>query len=416
MAVCRDWSTTLRRASYRGVAFFVEADTIDTGRRLVVHEFPHKDAPYIEDLGRKANSIQVTAYLVGDNIEQLIRGLQAACDAGGPAVLNLPMERLTAHCEDCRRDYSKDKLGHVAFALKFWRQGTGPGPFSLLSLARAVEFAAGAIVAPITSAFVTTYQTLGEHSYVRAAASSLAATFFGEFDQAIRSAPLEAATLGPILRQVESAIERADALTLVGAVGDRYSNVGFVQERPDALTGEIVTVVTGLFTSARLAMAPQDAAAFTLGFAEWGSDDVLQPGSGGARMTANQNAFNRLVRAAAMAQYATAVTLREYDDVRDARQARADAAEYFAALLDVVKDWPDVWAQLADLRGRVNEHLHRTITDLAPVLELEAAARMPSLWWANYLYADAERAGEVYKRNGVKHAGFMPIKFEVLAR
>jgi prophage DNA circulation protein len=133
-------------------------------------------------------------------------------------------------------------------------------------------------------------------------------------------------------------------------------------------------------------------------------------------MTANQNAFNRLVRAAAMAQYATAVTLREYDDVRDARQARADAAEYFAALLDVVKDWPDVWAQLADLRGRVNEHLHRTITDLAPVLELEAAARMPSLWWANYLYADAERAGEVYKRNGVKHAGFMPIKFEVLAR
>jgi len=75
-----------------------------------------------------------------------------------------------------------------------------------------------------------------------------------------------------------------------------------------------------------------------------------------------------------------------------------------------------VYVALDELRGRVAEHLSRLVTDLAPVLIVGAAQSMPSLWWANRLYGDAFRAAELVRRNRVKHASFMPVEFEALAR
>ena len=49
----------LRPASFRGVAFEVESHSESGGRRIELHEYPLRDTPYAEDLGKKAGKWQI---------------------------------------------------------------------------------------------------------------------------------------------------------------------------------------------------------------------------------------------------------------------------------------------------------------------------------------------------------------------
>ncbi len=417
---CRDWTVTLRRASFRGVGFFVEHDSVEVGRRLVVHEFPGSDEPFIEDLGAKAQHIHVTAYVTGQilgEIEAKEGGLREACMLSGPGALVLPLGAFKAHCKTCRRDHTKDKLGHIAFHLRFIRAGTDKPPFPLLGLARAIEFAGHAI--SLGTALVRTFNTLGHPSYVSTAAVLGLQEFLGAFEHSARSSPVDPAIMATTLRSTGDAFTGAAGLCAIGTPGDRYTRTRYVANSTQSLDAALATVVAGLFESMVAGLSPADAAALCAGFAEWTSSAPMRLTTpSNVQIAANQIAFQNLVRAAAMANYAVAVTLREYTDVRDARQARADAAELFEAALSTLDGWEtfDVWSELADLRGQVAVHLSRLITTLAPVRVITAPARRPALYWAARLYGDYSRANELVSRNGIKHGLLMPTEFEALSK
>jgi prophage DNA circulation protein len=55
-----DWVT----ATFRGAPFFVEANSRDSGRRIVEHEFPKKELPYAEDMGRRAKTFTLRVYCI----------------------------------------------------------------------------------------------------------------------------------------------------------------------------------------------------------------------------------------------------------------------------------------------------------------------------------------------------------------
>ncbi|NAH43850.1 DNA circularization protein, partial [Escherichia coli] len=46
------WKDRLQDASFRGVPFKVEEESMGTGRRVETHEYPNRDKPYTEDLGK----------------------------------------------------------------------------------------------------------------------------------------------------------------------------------------------------------------------------------------------------------------------------------------------------------------------------------------------------------------------------
>ena len=51
-------------ASYNGARFHVEASSRESGRRIIEHEFPKKDIPYAEDMGRHAREFTIRAYCI----------------------------------------------------------------------------------------------------------------------------------------------------------------------------------------------------------------------------------------------------------------------------------------------------------------------------------------------------------------
>jgi len=58
---------SLRRASFGGVPFGVLAGDGHFGRRQAVHEYPFRDTPWVEDLGRSARRINVIGFIVEDD-------------------------------------------------------------------------------------------------------------------------------------------------------------------------------------------------------------------------------------------------------------------------------------------------------------------------------------------------------------
>jgi hypothetical protein len=68
MATIRDihnpWRDALLPAMFDGVPFFCDSGIRETGRRAVVHEYPKRDTPYAEDMGRRAIQYSVRGYVI----------------------------------------------------------------------------------------------------------------------------------------------------------------------------------------------------------------------------------------------------------------------------------------------------------------------------------------------------------------
>jgi prophage DNA circulation protein len=84
------WRQRLQPGSYNGVPFHVDVDARSGGRRIALHEFPKKDTPYAEDMGRRARRFSITCYVLGPdytfNRDDLIEQLEQE----GPGLLIHP--------------------------------------------------------------------------------------------------------------------------------------------------------------------------------------------------------------------------------------------------------------------------------------------------------------------------------------
>jgi prophage DNA circulation protein len=58
------WRLQLQEASFRGVKFFVDSHEYSVGRRNVVHQYPFREIPYVEDMGMDADEFIIDGYVV----------------------------------------------------------------------------------------------------------------------------------------------------------------------------------------------------------------------------------------------------------------------------------------------------------------------------------------------------------------
>lgn len=58
------WRDALLPAMFDGVPFFCESGIRESGRRTVIHEYPKRDLPYSEDMGRRAIQYTVRGYVI----------------------------------------------------------------------------------------------------------------------------------------------------------------------------------------------------------------------------------------------------------------------------------------------------------------------------------------------------------------
>ena len=134
------WRANLVPASFRGVGFQVdETESPIAGRRVAVHEYPGRDEPFVEDMGRRTKRWEIEAFVVGDDYADVRNRLVDACDQPGPGELVHPyLGSLQVACTACRLT-ERTREGRMArFSLSFTEAGENRYPASLVNTGDAV--------------------------------------------------------------------------------------------------------------------------------------------------------------------------------------------------------------------------------------------------------------------------------------
>ena len=90
MAIIEPWKARLVPASFQGAGFKVDVSARSGGRRTVLHEFPKRDDPYAEDMGRAAQRFTIAGYVLGADYFDQRDALIAALETEGSGTLIHP--------------------------------------------------------------------------------------------------------------------------------------------------------------------------------------------------------------------------------------------------------------------------------------------------------------------------------------
>ena len=119
------WRMRLVPASYCGVQYHVETQARSGGRRVVLHEYPKRDVPYVEDMGRAATRYQITGYLIVPNYDSTKRRLMTALDGADGSTLIDPYlaEPKKCICERYNVTETRERGGYCTFEMTFVEVG-----------------------------------------------------------------------------------------------------------------------------------------------------------------------------------------------------------------------------------------------------------------------------------------------------
>lgn len=119
------WRDRLLPASFRGVEFKVDTAGKAGGRRGVTHEFPKRDTPSDEDLGRRAKRWAVSGYVIGPDYDLQADALEEALNREGHGMLVHPtMGQMLVRCDVYTRGERRTEGGMATFDMTFIERGT----------------------------------------------------------------------------------------------------------------------------------------------------------------------------------------------------------------------------------------------------------------------------------------------------
>jgi prophage DNA circulation protein len=138
LAQVSTWRQKLLPAHFDGFLFHVESGSMESGTRVVTHEFPKKDLPYSESMGKKATEFTIRGYMIQFNRDTGVDlykkdytiardKLQTRLETGQPGNLQLPtMQPMVVMCTRYRMSEEERLGGYVTFDMSFVELGVPP--------------------------------------------------------------------------------------------------------------------------------------------------------------------------------------------------------------------------------------------------------------------------------------------------
>jgi prophage DNA circulation protein len=120
------WRQRLRPASFGNAKFHVEQQSRSSGMRAVVHEYPKRNEPFTEIMGKHAVRYQVTGYVIGPNYhlekEQLVAVLERP-EAAQLIDPYMPTQPLQCVCDRYSVTETRERGGYCTFEMSFVEVG-----------------------------------------------------------------------------------------------------------------------------------------------------------------------------------------------------------------------------------------------------------------------------------------------------
>lgn len=403
------WREQLKTgASFRGVPFATVDAEARVGRRSVPHEYPQRDLPYVEDLGRRARVFVVEAYVIGDDYMARRDALMDAIEQPGAGELVHPRwGTLQVAVQDYVSVKESTREGGVArFSISFIESGQNTFPKTTQDTVAEVDAASNAVEDAAAVDFASGLDVEG----LNAIAEQSLKTVQRDMDELLATA-----------RRVTDV---SAAAALVGSVGSISSDLNALLRSPLSLVANVRGVYGQLIQAV---LRPLGA------FADFGgvfqrnarpSSSLVaaaRPGSTRARLLANESARADLQRRLALTNQARALAVAlQADDSGIGTVARAlEQRNRLLEQLDIELEENDPPAEVAAGLVRLRAAVTRDVAERAELLRRAStftpAAVLPALVIAHRVYQDAGRTDELVLRNGIRHPAFVPaVALEVL--
>lgn len=385
------WRDALIQATFRGAAFFVAGHEGGVGRRVQVHEFPLRDRPFAEDLGRKSRTFAMDAYVLGPDYMAARDALLRAVERPGAGQLEHPyLGEMRATCTACKVRESTAEGGVARFALEFVEAGDALFVAVATSTSAAVASTGAAASKSAQSHFEAKHKLAKRPQFIAQASQDI----MGQALQGMASA----------LGRVRTVTEQAAALNrdLEAAKRDLVTLVYSPASAAQALAGNLRSLIRNVTT------APRDALGLARPFYSFGSLLPPVPTTTASRraQATNQAVMLQLVRVTAAAEGARAASQVSFESYQDAIATRD---ELLASMDDTMLAGPDddTYDALRALRAAVVADIAARGADLARLVQWTPAATTPALVLAQRIYADAAREPELLQRNRVRHPLFV---------
>ncbi|MBG6243171.1 MAG: hypothetical protein EKE20_15730, partial [Candidatus Symbiopectobacterium sp. Dall1.0] len=427
--------------------------TDSTGRRQAIHDYPYRDTPWIEDMGRSTRRISLRGFIVqssqlynaGDVFSQR-DSLIAACETGEPGTLIHPTlgELIVSVPAGGLRISESLEQGRV-FSFTLMAIESGDKQFSITeastaassvteSWASIISKTATTYIATVKGAMRTATQAIKTikrttecwtHSVtalsneVTNLGNVLSSTFgsdrYGRYNSGTvggnSSGTSALATSENDTRNYDGLVsaKMAEVVQNRAAISSAISrllgseDVDSVPENTQVVLTTIIKTVPSIYDLMRVFESLSETADRTI--------------YGNSRDTAIQAAtlnYLNIVCAGAMAFSASKYRPSSRDDAM-AILSRVTRALDNAAVTAADHGYTQVYQELLVLRTSIIDAMRTAGASLADVKTVKLPRPLPALTISNQLYQDAARSGSLIKAANPIHPAFMPVTFKALS-
>ncbi|RDL19960.1 DNA circularization protein [Pseudomonas jessenii] len=407
------WRDQMLPASFRGISFLIPQASVPVGMKVQLHEFPQRDEPYAEQMGKQAQVHRLVCWIIGDDcFERRDKFMEAVQTPGAGELVHPWLGRMQVKAGEAELTHEFKQGGMAAFAVTFYpdvplkfptakvntQQQVVKASDSLLDSALARYKSAMAKVDQARLGLARLRNSLsGVYTVIQQQFSTIIGAFTNVtgFVQSLMNAPDSLSSLfssyfsefsvddylsddsGSIYRNsVATATQQAEAVASINTVSD---SGGIDAAAASQATANLVQ--DALLVQVALIISEMPVAS--------------QPVSTATVASVEQQAVQPIVRPEVPVA----------DDVIDLRDNLNEAI--FQASL---KADPEHYMVLNTLRQSIVKHLTAVAESGVRLVEITPAETLSALVLAYRRFGDATRESEVVQRNRLRHPGFVPAR------
>jgi prophage DNA circulation protein len=422
------WRDEYRPGSFRGVPFNLRTSSRTGGRRTILDEYPLRDKPSTQDMGRSARKFTLNMVVSGADYMARRDKLIEALETKGPGTLVHPYygEMQVALLGDYSCEETTAEGGRATISQTFVESGDEPRPDNKPLTGAQANAAADLVQEESLFEFVESWDIAGYASFVADEAMGVLGDAAGYLEEA-------GGLLTEVTDYANSATgmfaDAANYITSAGGLLTGASSFGSLVNRltgnfqqlllsPGNLAGNIIGLIRSMTSGSNpFAAFRAQTALFNLGSK---AKPVRSSGyvtKARVQQATNQAAVYRLIERVAVAEAVRLATGRplsvngrplpgmSFDSREQAVQVRDQI------MVELERQQLEASAQryraLAGLSSSLVVELQRTAANLAPLATYTPHSTMPALLIAHKLYGDARRAQDLVTRNRLTHPGFV---------
>jgi len=394
------WRDALLPASFRGIPFYIDDTDMAFGRRNETNEYPKRDEPYTEDLGRRARQYSFNAYVIGElnNVFAiaLINAIESYDTAGLLIHPTLGIKQVIP-TGDCRVSYSEREGGLHRFQLTFVEAGQNAFPSSLTDTISAVVGLVASSATTVINNFITDFTTDKSPHYVKTAATDTATKASGAIREATKTGVTNSDTYSVYMDSLDAFDTKVDTLLDAESLGNGLQ--------------PLVTGLTDIYTS------PKDAYAAQKNLINFGASLLPVPTTTTNRkqQVKNQQAIVNLIQNTALIEMARSVSAMTFESRQEALAIRDDLDDLLTnamtELADSLQD--EQYDALSKVQAAMINDISARGSRLPDIITVKTGNSLPAAVFAYNQYGDTHKTEEVAKRNRIRNPLFLPPHTEL---